>query len=128
MRMRERKPGKEGEIEMDMECLICGKGKLKPATIEEKMYGIGLGSYRGEQCDNPDCRETFLAPEEMKRLEACTKELGLWGLGESVKIGKLGNSLIVRIPTRLAHFLNLEQGRTVSIMPDEKDKMILELR
>ena len=43
-------------------CLVCGRGFLKPADVEEKMYGISLGTYHGEVWDK--CGETFLKGEE----------------------------------------------------------------
>ncbi len=58
-------------------CLVCGRGFLEPAEVEEKMYDISLGIYQGEVCDN--CGETFLKGEEMDRAEARAKELALWG-------------------------------------------------
>jgi hypothetical protein len=105
-------------------CLVCGKGFLEPAEVEEKMYGISLGTYQGEVCEK--CGETFLKGDEMDRAEARARELGLWGLERKVKIGKSGNSLIVRIPARIADFLDLEPGREVFLVPEGKGRLILE--
>ncbi len=71
-------------------CLVCGKGFLEPAKVEEKMYGISLGTFEGEVCEK--CGETFLKDDEMDRAETRARELGLYGLEGKVKIGKPGKS------------------------------------
>jgi len=111
-------------MEERVRCLVCGKGYLRPAKIEEKVYGISLGTYDGEVCE--ECGESFLRGEEVDRLEARAKELGLWGLEKKVKIGKSGNSLIVRIPARIADFLKLEPGSEVFISPEGRNRLVLE--
>ena len=108
----------------EVRCLVCGKGYLKPAKVEEKMYGISLGTYEGEVCGN--CGETFLKGSEMHRAETRARELGLWGLEKKVKIGKSGNSLIVRIPSGIADFLSLQPGREVFLSPEGKNRLIVE--
>lgn len=107
-------------------CLICGKGYLRPAKVKEEMYGIGLGTYNGEVCDNPECGESYLKAGEMDRMVMRARELGLWGLEARVKLGKSGNSLILRIPARLVRFLELEPGRDVFLAPEGKNKLVME--
>ena len=65
-------------------CPICGKGALRTGHVQEAMFGISLGSYEGEVCDN--CGESFLGAKAMDVLETKAKELGLWGLGTKVKV------------------------------------------
>ena len=108
----------------EVRCLVCGKGYLKPAEVEQKMCGIGLGTYEGEVCGN--CGETFLKGSEMDRAETRARELGLWGLEKKVKIGKSGNSLIVRIPSRIADFPHLQPGREVFLSPEGKNRLVVE--
>lgn len=41
-------------------------------------------------------------------------------------IGKSGNSLIVRIPSGIADFLNLQPGREVFLSPEGKNRLVVE--
>jgi len=89
------------------------------------MFGVDLGTYEAEVCN--DCGETFLTGESVDKIEARAKELGLWGLASKVKVARSGNSLVVRIPSPLARYLDLKSGQEVLIAPDRKHRLILEL-
>ncbi|MEW5937081.1 MAG: AbrB/MazE/SpoVT family DNA-binding domain-containing protein [Candidatus Thermoplasmatota archaeon] len=106
-------------------CPICGKGKLQIGEIEEEMFGVSLGAYSAEICD--ECGETFLDQDAMQEIERKAKTLGVWGLAKSAKITKSGNSLSVRIPARIAQFLGLKEGKDIILYPDGKRKIILEV-
>jgi hypothetical protein len=106
-------------------CPACGKGALRPKRVQEKMFGVDLGTYDGEVCDV--CGESFLGTAAMRRIEERAKELGLWGLASKVKIARSGNSLVVRIPSLLARRLKLKSGQEVMIAPDQENRLILEL-
>jgi YgiT-type zinc finger domain-containing protein len=110
---------------MAVRCPICGKGTLRSGLVHERMFGIDLGDYPGEICDR--CGESFLSSDHMKRVEERAKELGLWGLASKVRIAKSGNSLVVRIPSRLARYLKLKSGQEVLVAPEEAHRLVLEL-
>ena len=104
-------------------CPICGKGKLKKSFIEERMFGIFLGKFLAEICSN--CGESFTDEATTKKIEEAAKAKGIWGLGIKTKIAKAGNSLVVRIPKKLADFLKLKQGRETFIHPEDH-KLVIE--
>lgn len=89
------------------------------------MFGVSLGTYDGEVCDN--CGETFLSSKSMDQLETRAKELGLWGLASKVKVVRSGNSLVVRIPAPLARYLKIKGGQEVLVAPDKERRLVLEL-
>ncbi|MFH0816623.1 MAG: AbrB/MazE/SpoVT family DNA-binding domain-containing protein [Methanobacteriota archaeon] len=106
-------------------CPVCGKGSLKKAQVEESMFGVPLGRYQGEVCDC--CGESFLDETAMRKIEARAKELGIWGLSKNLKLIKTGNSLSVRIPAKIARFLELSEGKDVVLYPDGKKRIVVEV-
>ncbi|MDO9536926.1 MAG: AbrB/MazE/SpoVT family DNA-binding domain-containing protein [Thermoplasmata archaeon] len=106
-------------------CPLCEKGALKKGKIEEEMFGVNLGKYDGEICDK--CGESFLDQDAMLKIEAKAKELGVWGLAKNMKVVKSGNSLSVRIPAKIAHFLDIEEGENVLLYPEGKKKIVVEV-
>ena len=106
-------------------CPICDKGTLKKAKIEEEMFGISLGKYDADVCDC--CDESFLDESAMQKIEAKAKELGIWGLAKKIKVVKSGNSLSVRIPAKVARFLDLHEGKNVLLYPEGEKKIIVEV-
>jgi YgiT-type zinc finger domain-containing protein len=106
-------------------CPICEKGKLHEGQIEEEMFGLFLGKFKAEICDQ--CNESFITEDAMKQIERKAKQMGIWGLAEKLKVVKSGNSLSIRIPAKIAHFLKLNEGKEVVVYPDGKKKMVFEL-
>ncbi len=106
-------------------CPVCEKGKLKEGTIEEEMFGVSLGKFKAEVCDK--CNESFIDETAMKQLETKAKQLGIWGLAQKIKVVRSGNSLSIRIPAKIVHFLNLIEGKEIVVYPDGKGKMVVEL-
>jgi len=106
-------------------CPVCEKGNLKKGQIDEVMFGVSLGKFGGEVCDN--CGESFLNENAMKKVEDRAKELGVWGLSKSIKVVKSGNSLSVRIPAKIAQFLELTEGNDVILYPDGKKRLVVEV-
>lgn len=106
-------------------CPMCDKGTLKKGKVEEEMFGISLGKFDAEVCDS--CGEAFFSLKETERMEAKAKELGIWGMAKNLKIVKSGNSLSVRIPAKIAKFLDIKEGEDVVLYPDGKKKFIVEV-
>lgn len=105
-----------------MKCVFCN-GELKKGNIEYKEYGISLGRFPAKICD--ECKESFFEPEIVDKIQAKSKELGLFGLKAKVKIARIGNSIAVRIPKRIAEFLKLKPGEVTAIYPQNR-KLIIE--
>ena len=72
------------------------------------------------------CGEQFFDSETVGKIQIKSKEKGLFGLSKKVKVGKVGDSLMVRIPKEIAKFVKLQEGSEVNISP-EKDKIIIEI-
>jgi len=106
-----------------MKCPVCGKGELKQEIIEERMFGVVLGKFPANVCSA--CKESFTDEATTKKIEAAAKAKGVWGLGMKTKVTKAGNSLVVRIPKKIADFLKLTQGKETYIHPDG-EKLIIE--
>lgn len=106
-------------------CPSCSKGKLKKGRVEERMFGVSLGTFEAEVC--PSCGETFLGEAAMRKLEARAKELGVWGLGRKLKVSRSGNSLVLRIPSDVAKFLHLTAGKEVYLHPEGEDRFVVDI-
>lgn len=120
------KPEEQYEDETKMvnvQCPICEKGTLEKGTIKEIMQGVNLGEFPAEICSS--CGESFTDPETTRKIEAKAKEKGIWGLGKMTKIAKAGNSLVVRIPKKIAEKLKLKVGEEAYIHIEER-KLIIE--
>ena len=110
---------------MAEKCPVCNRGVLRSKRVDETMFGLNLGSYDAEVCD--DCGEVFFTAESVDKFESRAKELGLWGLASKVKVARSGNSLLVRIPSPLARYLNIRNGQEVFVAPDKKHTLVLDL-
>lgn len=106
-----------------MKCPVCNDGVLKKGIIKEYMFGIYLGEFPADVCTK--CKESFTDSDTTKKIETSAKKKGLWGLGSITKITKTGNSLAVRIPKKIADYLNLKNGNKAYVHP-ENDKLIIE--
>ena len=106
-----------------MKCPVCEKGMLKKGKIKETMFGVYLGEFSAEICIK--CNESFTDGKTTRAIEEAAKKKGVWGLGKKTKIARTGNSLAIRIPAEIVHFLNLKEGTEAYIHP-EKDKIIIE--
>jgi YgiT-type zinc finger domain-containing protein len=106
-----------------MPCPMCGKGTLRKGKVKEYMFGEYLGEYPALICSA--CKESFTDSATTKKIEAAAKRKGIWGLGAKTNITRVGNSLAVRIPKRLAEHLKLTNGKEVYLFPD-KNKLIVE--
>lgn len=89
------------------------------------MFGVELGTFSAQVCDS--CREVFFTPASANKIQARAKEIGLWGLASKVKVSRSGNSLVVRIPSPLARYLQLRSGQEVLVAPEKKHRLVLDL-
>ncbi len=98
-------------------CPVCSKGELKEGKTKEYMFGVYLGQFPAKICDN--CGESFTDSAVTKQIEEVAKKKGVWGLGAVTRITRAGNSLAVRIPKRLADYMNLKEGEEAYISPED---------
>jgi len=91
---------------------------------KSELYGFSLGEYMAEVC--PVCGEVFWSEVDIASMEKKAKEKGILGLEQRAKISIAGNSLIVRVPQKLAKFLGLKKGTEVILHPFGKDKLVIE--
>ncbi|MBU0629236.1 MAG: YgiT-type zinc finger protein [Nanoarchaeota archaeon] len=106
-------------------CPICEKGNLIKRTVPYFVYEVKIGDFPAEVCTK--CGEQWFSEETAKEIEKIEKEKGLFGLSKHSKIGYSGNSLIVRIPTEIAKFMNLKKETPVCIHPEGKNKILIEV-
>ncbi len=107
-----------------MKCVFCN------AATEEKMtdykeIGTNLGRFKAKVCTK--CGEPFFDSETAGKIQAKSKELGLFGLAKKTKVAEVGNSIAIRVPKRLAEFVGLKKGQEVLIRPREKNELSIEV-
>jgi len=108
---------------MHMKCPVC-EGNMRKGKEPYFFGDIKLGEFEAEKCSK--CGEIFFSEKASDKIDEKAKELGLWGLGKEGKLGYSGNSIIVRIPKRIAEFLEFKEGKTVYIHPEGKNKLVVE--
>ncbi len=102
---------------------MCNKGNLAEKIVDYKEFGVSLGRYKGSICTN--CGETFFDSEIAKKIQAKSKEFGLFGLAKKTKVAKVGNSLAIRIPKEIADFIKLRKEGEVRIIPKSQSELII---
>lgn len=106
-----------------MLCPVCG-GKMKKVSEPYSFAGKTLGEFEAEKCQK--CKEVFFTEEASDKIDEIAKAAGLWGMRQEGTVGYSGNSLIVRVPKKIASFLHLKQGQKVSIHPEGENKLVIE--
>jgi|SRR3989344_4379006 len=108
-----------------VKCYICEKGQLQKKEVPYAVYGEFIGNFPAEVCSA--CHEIFFDEETSHKITAATKMKGLWGLSAQTKIGQAGSTLDIRLSKKLIDFLDLKKGEEVTIYPESKRKLIIEL-
>ncbi len=106
-------------------CPICEKGNLIKKIVPYNVYGVELGRFPAEICN--ECKEQWFNEEVAEKIEKIEKEKGLFGLTKQSRISYSGNSLIVRIPKEIAKFMNLKKRKQIMIHPEGKNKIAIEV-
>ena len=109
---------------MNGKCYMCGKGELVKKKVDVKPYGISIGRFDAEVCN--ECNETFFSEQTSDRIDEVAKNKGLWGLEARTRIGKVGNSIDVKISKKIAEFTGLKKGGEVRVYPEGKNRIIIE--
>ena len=105
-------------------CDECG-GQLIKKRVDFKMYGEVVGRFPAEVCKK--CGEVCFDEAISDKIDAVVKAKGLWGLETKTRIGKVGDSLDVRIHKRLAEFLRLSKGKDAIIIPQDRHTLIVKV-
>ena len=107
-----------------MKCVLC-KGKTIQKQVEYKEFGVSFGRFQADVCEN--CGETYFDETTAGKIQQKSKKLGLFGLAKKVKVAEIGNSIAIRIPKEIAEFLNLKKGAEVTIIPKDKQDLLIEV-
>jgi len=103
-----------------MKCVICN-GETTKKSVEHKEFGVNLGSFKANVCKK--CGETYFDEETAAKIQQKSREMGLFWLAKKAKIAKVGNSIAIRIPKEIVDFLKLEKGKEVTIFPESKKEL-----
>jgi len=101
-------------------------GKILHKKVPYKLYGIKLGDFPAEVCQK--CGEICFTEEVSRKMTQIAKEKGLWKLETRTTIGKVGDALDVRFSKRLVDFLGLRKGEEVVLYPEDKNKIVMEIK
>lgn len=85
---------------------MCNR-QLKEKLVEQKEFRMFLGKYKTLVCTN--CDESFFNSKTVDKIQAKSKEFGLFGLAKKTKVAQVGNSLAIRIPKEIARFIKLKE-------------------
>ncbi|MBI2133398.1 AbrB/MazE/SpoVT family DNA-binding domain-containing protein [Candidatus Woesearchaeota archaeon] len=106
-------------------CEECG-GKIVRRKVDYIYLGENLGKFECDICTS--CHEQVFPEKVFNKIENVAKEKGLWGLSAKSKVGQVGNSVAVTISKKIADFVNLKKGQEVNIYPQDKRKIVIELK
>jgi len=109
---------------MNEKCYACGKGTLRRRKAPFSMYGVALGLFDALTCAS--CGEVFFTESASDKIDEAAKRKGLWGLEARTRVGKVGNSIDVKISKKLAEFTALKKGTEVRIYPESKSRLVIE--
>jgi len=105
-------------------CWECN-GTCSQKMVNFSVYGVSLGKFKAKVCGK--CGDTIFSEEVSDEIDKIAKEKGLWGLESKTKVGKVGNSLDIKVANKIAEFLKLEKGKEVSVYPESKKRLIVEV-
>lgn len=105
-------------------CWECS-GTYDQKMVDFSVYGVSLGKFKAKVCSK--CGDTVFSEETSDEIDKIAKDKGLWGLESKTKVGKVGNSLDIKVANKIAEFLELEKGKEVSVYPESKKRLIVEV-
>lgn len=97
---------------------------MERKKIPYSIGGVKLGVFEADVCS---CGEVFFTEKSSDAIDGKAKESGLWGLEKRGKVGYSGNSLIIRIPKKVAEFMNLKKGGDIRVRPEGKRRLVIEI-
>ena len=103
-----------------MKCIICN-GKTIRKNVDYRESGISLGNFIANVCQK--CGEIYFDEKTAEKIQQKSKQMGLFGLAKKAKVAEIGNSIAIRIQKEIAAFLNLKKGKEVTIFPESKNDL-----
>ncbi|MBI4448412.1 hypothetical protein HY641_00100 [Candidatus Woesearchaeota archaeon] len=111
------------ETLLDYPC-SCG-GKLKRSFCTVEFFGISFGERPCEVCTT--CDSEFLDDAVLHDIEAEVKKKRIFGLQEEIQATKSGNSLVFRVPPKIAKFAGITTKTRARMYPADKSRIEIEL-
>ncbi len=103
----------------------CG-GRVKWQKKNVVIDSVECGTLWIEKC--PKCGSEYFPEESINIVEQKLKEAGLWGVQrKEVSFWKSGDSVVMRIPVKVARMLNLKTNQKASLYPEGKNKLVIEI-
>lgn len=96
-------------------CIACNK------EMKKKMFKMEGIDVRGWEC--PHCHDSVLHQEDAQKMFLLNK----LKKGLPIKIGALGNSLILRIPKEIENHYKLSKGEQITMKGENGRKLELEV-
>ena len=90
------------------------------SLMKKKNLVVEGVNVRGWECTK--CKDTVLHPQDAQRMLLLSK----LKKGLSVKIGELGNSLVVRIPKEIAEHYKLFKGEQITVKAESDTRIELD--
>ena len=90
-------------------------------VMKKKEFMIEGMRVRGWECGK--CGETVLHPGDAQKMLIFNK----LKKGIPVKVGELGQSLIIRFPKEIANFYNISKGGDITIRAEKGNKLELNI-
>ena len=107
-----------------MKCILCSR-TLKEKLVEYREFGISFGKFKALVCEN--CNSNFFGSGVAEKVQQKSKKLGLFGLAKKTKVARVGNSLAIRIPKKIANFTKLKKEEIVKIVPKNRNELTIEI-
>ena len=96
-------------------CTDCNSVMNKKELVVE---GIKV---RGWEC--PKCKDTVLHPEDAQKMFIFNK----LKRGLQIRVGELGQSLIMRFPKEAAEFYKITKGKDITLKAEDFNKLELDI-
>lgn len=106
--------------------MICKCGKMMvEGKAEFKIYSVSLGNFNATVCGS--CGAVKFDEASSDAIYKLMLEKGLYGLESRTKVGKVGDSLVIRLPKKIAGFVGLRKGFDVKLSPLDRHSLLVEL-
>lgn len=91
-----------------------------------EIQGIDCGILDVEYCDK--CGSEYFPEESMVIIEQKLRQAGIWGTDrKEITFWKSGNTVVLRLPVKLARNLNLKAHMKAMLYQEGKNKLVIEV-
>jgi len=98
---------------------------MKKKIVDYVRYGEKIGKFPAWVCDK--CGAEYYDEDVVAKMEILVKAKVLWGLDTKTKIAEVGNGYAIRLTKKIMEFIKGKKGKEVSIYPESRKKLIVEL-